>query len=138
MNKKFYFLEHTADVKFQAFGKTLDEAFKNSASALKEVIFKDKVKENKKIKIKVNGNDFESLLYIFLEEFLYLLEAENFIFNRIENIKIDEKKMKLEAVASGDKASNYGLINPVKAITYNEMFVKKEKENWVVQVVLDV
>ena len=138
MNKKFYFLEHTADVKFQAFGKNLDEAFKNSALALKEVIFKEKVKENKKIKIKVNGNDFESLLYSFLEEFLYLLEAENFIFNRIENIKIDEKKMKLEAVASGDKASNYGLINPVKAITYNEMFVKKEKENWVVQVVLDV
>ena len=138
MNKKFYFLEHTADVKFQAFGKNLDEAFKNSALALKEVIFKEKVKENKKIKIKVNGNDFESLLYSFLEEFLYLLEAENFIFNRIENIKIDEKKMKLEAVASGDKASNYGLINPVKAITYNEMFVKKEKENWIVQVVLDV
>ena len=29
--KTFEFLEHTADIKFQAFGKSIEEAFSNSA-----------------------------------------------------------------------------------------------------------
>jgi len=35
---KFKFLEHTADIKFKASGKDIEEVFDNSALALKEVI----------------------------------------------------------------------------------------------------
>ena len=35
---KFKYLEHTADCKFQAFGKTLEEAFTNSALAMSNVM----------------------------------------------------------------------------------------------------
>jgi len=31
--ERYRFLEHTADAKFQAFGKTLEEAFSNAALA---------------------------------------------------------------------------------------------------------
>jgi SHS2 domain-containing protein len=138
--KKFKFLEHTADVKFQAFGKTLEECFKNSAIALKKTIFEDKTKEKKEMKIEVKGKDLESLLYNFLEEILYFLEADNFLLNKIKSIKIDKKEKKLLAVVVGDKASSYNFTNPVKAITYNEMFVKQQKQgkSWIAQVVLDV
>ena len=136
---KFKFLPHTADVMFQAFGKSLEEAFTNSALALKETICeKIKIKAVVKKQISVSGKDYESLLYNFLEEFLYLLDAENFLISKIEKIKIDDKKFKLKAVVVGDKASNYKFTNDVKAITYNEMFVRQEKGKWVVQVVLDV
>ncbi|MDO8528721.1 MAG: archease [Nanoarchaeota archaeon] len=136
--KKFEFLEHTADVKFRAFGKNIEEVFSNSALAMKEKIYDEKIKKKAMKKIKVQGKDFESLLYIFLEKFLYLLEGENFIFDKIKKIKIDKEKFKLEAEVSGDKASSYDISNPVKAVTYNEMFVKKEREKWISQVVLDV
>ena len=53
--KKFKFLEHTADMKFQSFGKTLEEAFENSAYALAETITKGiKIKSIMKKTIKVN------------------------------------------------------------------------------------
>jgi SHS2 domain-containing protein len=134
---KYKFLEHTADVKFQAFGKNLNELFENSALALKETICgKIKVKEKISKKIKVKGRDIESLLYKFLEEILYMLEADNFILGEIKNINI--KKSELNAVIIGDKTLNYSFTNPVKAITYNEMFIKKQKDRWVSQVVLDV
>lgn len=60
---KFKFLEHTADVKFQAFGKSLDEAFENSAGALKEAISgKIKVKSRIRKKIKVKGKDLGGII----------------------------------------------------------------------------
>ncbi len=135
--KKFIFLEHTADVKFQAFGKNLNEVFENSALALKEVMTKGiKIKTKEKRKIKIEAKDRESLLLNFLEEFLYLLDAENFILSRIKKVKI--KNNELEADIIGDKAENYKFSNDVKAITYNEMFVKKEGNKFITQVVLDV
>jgi len=136
--EKFKFLEHTADIKFQAFGKSIEEVFENSALAMFNAMYDGKVKEKKSFKINVKGKDFESLLYNFLEEVLYLLEAENFLSSKIENISIDKKKLTLKAIVKGDNASSYSFTNPVTAITYNEMFVKQEKNKWIVQVVLDV
>ena len=133
---RYKFLEHTADVKFQAFGKTIEEAFENAASALMETIAgKIKIKEKSSKKIEVKGKDNESLLRDFLEEFLYFLDAEDFLVSKVK-IKIKENKIVGEVM--GDKASEYKFTNNVKAITYNEMFVKKIKGKWTCQVVLDV
>lgn len=135
--KKYEFLEHTADIKFKAYGKTLEEAFSNSAYALKEkIISKKRILQKGKKEIKLNAKNNEKLLYNFLEEFLYLLDAKNFIFSKIEKIKI--KNGKLTATILGDKASNYEFSNNVKAVTYNEILIKKEKEIFTCQIVLDV
>lgn len=134
---KYKFLKHTADVKFQAVGKDINEVFENSALAMKEAICgKIKIKGTKEKIVKVEGRDFESLLYIFLEQILYLLEAENFLISEIKEIEIENLRLRAKIV--GDRASDYKFTNPVKAVTYNEMFIKKEKGNWVSQVVLDV
>ena len=134
---RYKFLEHTADVKFQAYGKTLSESFENAALALKETIAgKIKIKSKIKKKIKVEGKDNESLLLKFLEEFLFLLDSKNFILSSIKNLKI--KNYKLEAEISGDNARNYKFTNDVKAVTYNQMFVRQTSGKWVCQVVLDV
>jgi len=163
--EKFKFLEHTADIKFQAFGENLEKAFENAALALKKAISGEtEILEKEEKKIRVEGKDFESLLYNFLEEFLFLVDAEDFLLSKVINLEIskdisdkeslinkkkeirakkrrtNEKRgqLKLKAIISGDKANNYELTNKVKAITYNEMFVKKQGKEWVVQVVLDV
>ena len=54
---KFVFLPHTADVKFQAYGKTLEEVYENSALALINRICNKKIKAIKKVKFKVKGKD---------------------------------------------------------------------------------
>ncbi len=151
MKMRYKFLEHTADMKFQSFGKTLEEAFENSALAEFSIMYDGKVKPAKKKKISVHGKDFESLLYNFLEELLFLLDSENFFLSKIDKIKIkrisiNKNKRKcnyeLEAEVLGDDAENYEISLDVKAITYNEMFVRKEKikgkDKWVCQVVVDV
>ena len=135
---KYKFLTHTADVKFRAFGKNIEEMFANSALAMFSSMYEGKVKENRTSKIKAKGKDFESLLYNFLEELLVLFDSEQFFLSKVKSLKIDKKNFKLEAEVVGDDSSKYTVHIDVKAITYNDMFVKKQKNNWVCQVVLDV
>jgi SHS2 domain-containing protein len=133
----FKFLEHTADVKFQASGKNMGEAFKNSALALKKIISND-IKINSKItkEIKIKGKDKKELLYTFLEEFLFLLDTENFILSKITKLKIIGNELIAEVM--GDDSENYKFTNNVKAITYSDMFIKKQKDKYTCQVVVDV
>lgn len=135
---KYKFIEHTADIEFDAYGKDLEEVFSNCAYAFVESICKENIKEKERKKFEVEGKDLENLLYNFLEEFLVLFDSENFILSRILKIEIDEKKLKLKCEISGDNAENYEIISHVKAVTYNSMFVKKEKDKWIAHVVLDV
>ena len=163
--KKFKFLEHTADVKFQAFGKSVDELFKNSALAMFNGMYDGKVKKTRKIKVKAKGKDFESLLYNFLEELLVLFDGNHFFLSEVKKLEISKDisdkgnvinkkrmgrakksepvsdksgRLKLEAEVMGDKARNYEIHIDIKAITYNDMFVKRQGKTWMCQVVLDV
>ena len=75
-----------------------------------------------------------------MDYFLFLLDSESFLLSKIQDIEIDEKNFILSAKVFGEKANNYKFSNSVKAITYNEMFVKFDSKikKWKVQVVLDV
>lgn len=133
----YEFLEHTADVKFVAKGKSIEEVFKEAAMALKETMTKGvEIKKIQEKDVGVEGKDYESLLRNFLEEFLFLFDAEDFILSEVKDIMIDG--FRLMATVKGDVIDNYKLSNDVKAITYNEMYVKEIDKGWECQVVLDV
>lgn len=133
---KYKFLEHTADAKFKAYGKTIEGAFSNAALAMFSIMVDTgKVKGKIEKKINVKGADLKSLLYSFLEELLFLMDSKGFILNKIKKIKIE--KNKLTAVAVGDKISDkHELHGEVKAVTYNEMEIDEDKA--MVQVVVDL
>lgn len=133
--KKYEYLEHTADIKFRAFGKTLGELYENSALAMFNSMSEDKIliKESKEFKVK--GKDKEALMYNFLEELLFLFDSEGFFLSKIK-VKINGNE--ILAKAKGDKAKKYSLTTDIKAVTYHEMYVRKEKNKFVAQVVLDI
>jgi SHS2 domain-containing protein len=138
---KYKFLPHTADVKFRAYGKTMEEAFSNAALALTAVITEPtKVKPKVKKTIAIESEDEKALLYDFLEQFLILLDTDNFLLNSVKKIKIGKnKKLTLKAEIAGDtELSKYKTETHIKAVTYQEMEIKKEKGKFMVQVVLDI
>ena len=68
----YEYLDHTADAKFRAFGKTLEEAFENCAKATFGILTeKQEIKTNIDKGIKIKAKRLESLLYDFIEELLY-------------------------------------------------------------------
>ncbi|HLC46218.1 MAG TPA: archease [Candidatus Nanoarchaeia archaeon] len=144
-DKRYLFLEHTADAKFRAFGKTLEEAFGNAAVAMFSIMLSpEKIKPVLRREITAIGNDESALLYNFLEELLFLLDTEGFALREVRKIKIGKIKtgMKtsfaLKASVSGDYARMYETHGDVKAITYNDMIVRKEDNRYMVQVVVDL
>ena len=134
---KFKFLKHTADIKFRAYGNTLNKVFENSALAMYNAVYLGKIKNKIKKSFIVKGKDLESLLYNFLEELLVLFDSQDFIASKI-NVKIDKTRLLLDCEVIGDKVKNYDVGLTIKAVTYNSMYVKKSKIGYISQVVLDV
>jgi SHS2 domain-containing protein len=135
---QFEYFEHTADAKFRAYGKNLEEAFSNAAIAMFNVMLDcNKVKPREEREISVTGSDTKSLLYNFLEEILFLLDSEGFFLNGVKDLKI--RGNELTARLAGDTSSEpYETNGDVKAVTYNDMEIHQEKDRCYVQVVVDV
>lgn len=66
--QRYRFLKHTADAKFQAFGRTLEEAFSNTAIAMVSLMWDwEKIEKREIIQVEAEGKDLKQLLVIFLE-----------------------------------------------------------------------
>jgi SHS2 domain-containing protein len=137
--ERYKFLEHTADAKFQAYGETLEEAFSNAAMAMLSIMTDTgKIAKQTEKVIAVNGSDLKSLLVKFLSEFLYLLDAENFLLGSVEKVSIIKRDTgyELRAIAYGDEAGKYETKGDIKAVTYND--IKVEEKPPMVQIVVDI
>jgi len=138
---KYRFLNHTADAQFQAYGNSLEEAFQNAAEAMASLMWSvKKIKPRIQRKINARGRDEKQLLLNFLEEILYLLELEDFLFHSVEDIGIKKEKTGYHLKASflGDKFSDeYEIFGMIKAVTYNDMIIKKN-DHYMIQVVVDM
>jgi SHS2 domain-containing protein len=141
MNQKFRYLEHTADAKFEAYGRTLEEAFANAALATASLMW-DTASVEKKVRhpVSLRGRDLEQLLVHFLQEIIYLLETQHFFLASADGVRIEKDHVgyALGAVLRGDTdPAKYQVYGEVKAITYNEMKIQK-KGHYTVQVVVDL
>jgi SHS2 domain-containing protein len=89
--EKYIVLDHTADGKFRAFGATLEEALANAALACASLMWDwTKVEKKKSYSIEVLARDLEQLLYKFLEEVLYFLDAKNFLLGGVDEVRIEK------------------------------------------------
>jgi len=133
--EKFEFLEHRADIKFRAYGNTLNKLFENVTLAVSSYLGSGvKIEPIKCKTINVSGQDNESLLYGFVDELIYLLEVEKFVVSKAE---VTMRGYNLKAEVYGDDSKKYE-IKQIKSPTYAEMYVKKVKDGWEAQMVLDV
>ena len=138
--KKFKFLDiTTADIAFEAYGKNLDELFANAAIAMFEVIIDTKqIKPKVERKIRIVGNDLQSLMFNWLNKLLVFVDSENLAFSGFKT-EVDEKKFNLNAVCKGEKIDPkmHETRTAVKACTYHQMKIEKNKF-WKARVILDI
>ena len=139
--EKFKYLRHTADAKFQAFGKTLDLAFGNAALALASLMWDPaEILPAAGVEVAKSGKDLKQLLLAFLEELLFLLETRNFLLHSVEKISIRKtaRGYILKAVFRGDvEAADTEIFGSVKAVTYHDMQIRAG-DRPMVQVVVDM
>src|SRR3989344_6901352 len=142
MKPSYKFLDHTADVLFQAKAPNLNELFEQCALALQETqVDYKKVKPAKVIKITGKNKKIEYLLFDFLDDLLFYKDAKQLVFNKFE-VEIEEKKEVyfLSCKAYGEKLDNnrHDPRVDVKAITMHLFEIKKVKDGWKAQVLVDI
>ena len=138
----FRFIEDIAiaDVALEATGKNLTELFKSAAQAVIESMVNPKtVKPAIEKEIKKKEKAVEKLLFEFLEEIVYLKDAESMVFHDIK-VKVNEKKLEATATLRGDKIKpeKQELHQDVKAVTMHYYLVEKKDNKWKTVVVLDI
>lgn len=140
--KKFEFFEHTADIGIRAFGEDLKKLFANAASGMFEIIATRKqrsearILKSEKFEITKQADSLENLLVEWLEELLFLFATKNIVFEKFQIKELDAHHIK--AFGFGLAAINFDINTEVKAVTYHMLEVRKSKNGWQAQVILDV
>jgi SHS2 domain-containing protein len=135
--KSFRILEHRADLKIEANGKSEEEVFINMALAMQDFLKIEPEEDltkpiNKKISIK--SIDKESLLIDFLNEINFYIEAEKIFFTNFEFEKLLENELSADL-----KGFNYkSIAKNIKAATYHDTKIFQENENWKAIVLFDI
>jgi SHS2 domain-containing protein len=139
--KKYEILPHTADGKFRAYGRTLEEAFEHAALATASLMWDwSKVEPKVSWGVQVSGRDREQLLVMFLGEIVYLRDTRQFLLAAVKDLRISQAgdAWSLEAELLGDVISDlYEIFGDVKAVTYSDMKIE-ECGGFVLQVVVDM
>ncbi len=134
--KKYEILEHKADLKIKAFGKTKKELFFNMLLAVSESLRIETGSGEKIIhKIKISSPDLHALLVDFLSEALYLAQTNKEIYDNVKFIKFADTELKAEL--SGQRVERFR--EDIKAVTYHDLDVHQKKDGtWETTVLFDV
>lgn len=147
---KYKVLSHTADLRLEIFGETLEELFKNAAEAIGNILVsgisrpvQSEARQMRhasgglKEKIKAISANPNTLLVDFLNEILTKSHINKKVY-KISNIKIQisNKEHIVEAELIGFSVGEFD--EDVKAVTYHEVDIKNEKDIFRTKLVLDI
>ncbi len=142
MKPSYRFLDHTADVLFEAEAGTLNGLFEQCALAVEDTqVELKKVKQNISKMITERNTSVEKLLFDFLDDLIFYKDAELLVFSKFTCLV--EKKGEayhLSCTALGD-VLDHKKHEPkvdVKAITMHLFEVKENKGRWTAKVLLDI
>ncbi len=140
---KYRFLEHTADVMFEAYGKTLENLFTNCAEATESIMVNlGSLEEKEEHTTVIESDNIEGLLYDFLSELIFLKDTDGLLFKKFE-IVIQHKNKKYELIAhcKGDliDREKHELLDDAKAITKHMFEIKQGKNKmWGARIIVDI
>ena len=139
----FKYLEHTADLKFQAEGKNLKIAFQNAAKAMFNAIVElSQIISKTEKNIEISSENIESLLFDWLSELLRIHDTDDFLFSEfiIQSLKRTDSGWYLKAKIKGEKfnSKKHEPDNQIKAMTYNELKIEKKPKKFILTVVMDI
>ncbi len=129
---------HQADIGVRGFGPTLDAAFEQAAKALTAVISTSVIRPEKEYKIYCEADDLEALLVDWLNELIYHMATDNYLFG---SFKVEITGTSLSGIIWGEPLNRtvHQPVVEVKAATYTELKVSsQDPQSWVAQCVVDV
>jgi len=145
MTSPYRYLEGiaTADVAFEAWGATREEAFLAAADATLNTMVEEigTVAPRERRAFSLAADSLDLLLFELLQELVYRKDAERLLL-RVRDLRIEEagSGYRLLAAAFGETIdpARHSLLADVKAVTLYRLSMEKTPSGWRAVVVLDV
>jgi SHS2 domain-containing protein len=127
------------EIRFVAYGESLEEVIENTAFAFFDIIANTKKIENEKVfSIDLEEETLEDLIWSLLSELLWIIDAKNVFLKELKIEKLQKnERYKLKAKAYGSQAKKELGKRDVKGVSKNQLQIKKNKK-FEVYVTLDI
>ncbi len=129
----------TADKGIRAWGQDLPEVFTNAARGLWSLMVEPgTVRPRQAYPVRAEGSDRETLLVAWLNELLYLHEAQGIALAEFTITRLEDES--IEATVAGERMDpeRHPPVGHVKAVTYHMLSLRPTAAGWEAQVVVDV
>ena len=132
----------TADLAFEATGKTLEEAFSNAGKAVTDIITDiDAVEPKTERSAEIFSEDLVSLFFDWVDEILFYWDSERLVFSDFD-VKIEKRECGylLKASMKGEEfdMNKHKSGQHVKSPTYHLIKVENEGGLWKLRMIVDL
>jgi SHS2 domain-containing protein len=144
-NSGYVYMDHTADVQLHAWGDTFGDALSELAismfgymTTLSAIEVDDDFSKQVASEVEASGHDLKSLVYSFLNEWLFIFHSVGFVAKKVKIVEIDRERYSIKSSGKGEKMniSKHPQGTEVKAITYSNMQLNEESDGrckiWVI------
>jgi SHS2 domain-containing protein len=138
----FRYLEHVTDAYIEAYGDSMEEAFSYAAKGTVNVMFEIKdIQGTSKVNFRIEGEDYYELLFNWLERVNLLIAIDNQVISNFE-LKISKLDSKYQLTGSGMAETidiiKHGYKIEIKGVTYHEMEILQQGNQYKVKFILDL
>ena len=129
----------TADKGIRAWGRDLPEVFVNAARGMWSLMVEPgTARLQEMLPVRAEAGDRETLLVAWLNELLYLHEAEEFVAAEFAIKQLTDTKLEAEVWGERVDRARHALVGHVKAATYHLLQISPTAGGWEAQIVVDV
>ena len=135
----YQILEHPADIGLKIYGRTLPELFENAGRGLVALALgTPDTLPRERLLLSGAGDDREEMLVSWLNDILYYMDAEGWLFCDFHVTRIGENAVEAEGWGERRDATKGSHAIPVKAVTYHQISVHEIEDGWEAVVYVDI
>lgn len=133
------FLDHTADIRMEVHGTTMEELFSNAARGLTSLLVsRPSGDADTEITVNLDSGDYEELLVDWLREILFQNEVRDFVLLEPRIVRLSENgiEARLEGrpVQPGEERSD----REIKGVTYHGLSIEETDRGYRARIVFDI
>jgi SHS2 domain-containing protein len=135
MEQTHRWIEHTAELQLEIHARSEAGVFRQAVEALRELLEDDQPARGDRAErtVEAEATDRGALLAEWLAELVFLAEADGLVPNEVRDLVVGEDSVTAVVVGRLDEPRHL-----IKAVTYHDLELRRDREGWRGNVVLDV
>jgi SHS2 domain-containing protein len=137
-SEKWKFLEHTADIRLEIYGNTLEELFSNAAEGFTNLVVPGaNIKSSIELEIDLEADSLDELLVNWLRELLFQYETKGFVVKDLLISKLTGNNINA-LVKGGIRSPEDEEDIEIKGVTYHGLSVEKTERGYAARILFDI